>query len=304
MSRATWWSVHLELAAPSARARIDPSDERLDLLAELLARHDGVVSSSKRSLSLRCSVTNERYDGALGKGSEIIQKALVEAGLLDWPVVRVEAVRQDRLKAELYEPPVPEVLGVAEVAKLLGVTRQRLAVIRREHEDFPRPFTELAATPLWYREAIEEWRKNWDRRPGPRPIGLAVAGIGPALLSGVGEDASQMLMRRVLLGTGIAALFVLATWLLRGRDTATAKNSVKDASVSTTQVPEHSVEDLAVVLRRVFLSPVGFFSRPLLPGSLHSRLKREAVVVSHKLIAHEGKEAARLGSSLLSSCTS
>jgi len=244
MSRATWWSVHLELAAEVARAHIDPLDERLDLLAELLASHDGVVSCSEKSLSLRCSVTNERYDGALGEGSEIMQKALVEAGLPDWPVVRVEAVRQDRLEADLSESAVPEVLGVTEVAKLLGVTRQRLAVIRREHEDFPKPFTELAATPLWYKEAITEWSKHWNRRPGPRPIGLALAAMGPALFQGIGVDLPMVITRKVLICAGMAALLVAGARLLRKRGTAATMDVAKVTFGITTRARKRAIAPL------------------------------------------------------------
>ncbi len=217
-SKRNWWSVHIEVAALSAKARIDPADERLRRLAEILAANDGVVSSSPTRLSLRCSVSNERHDGALGEGTEIVQKAIGEAGLPIWPVVRAEAVCQDLLEAELEEPATPEVLGVAEVAKLLGVTRQRLAVIRRDHESFPKPFVELAATPLWYREAVEEWAKTWARRPGPSPSALAVAGLGALLLSPAEDDPSEAVARGVLIAGCMIAGVVGAAWLLRQLD--------------------------------------------------------------------------------------
>ncbi len=223
MTAKTWWSVHIEFAAPSAKAQIDPADDRLDRLAEVLAAHDGVVSASPTSLSLRCSVANERHDGALGEGTEIVQKALVEVDLPDWPVVWAEAVRQDRLEAELEELPTPEVLGVAEVAKLLGVSRQRLAVIRRDHPSFPKPFAELAATPLWYREAVEEWRMTWARRPGPSPSSVAVAGI-TALLLAIGEDdAGEALARGILVTGCVLAGIAGVTWLLRRPDASGSK---------------------------------------------------------------------------------
>lgn len=218
MSNGTWWSVLIELVAPSKKEPIDPADERLDQLAEVLAAHDGVVSCSPTTLSLRCSVSNERHDGALGEGTEVVQKALVDAGLPHWPVVRAEAVRQDRLEAELEAPPMPEVLGVTEVAKLLGVTRQRLAVIRRDHENFPKPFTVLAATPLWYREAIDEWRKTWSRRPRPSPSALTAGAIGALLVLPAEGSDLQVLGRRVVLAGCVVGGVVGVAWFLRRLD--------------------------------------------------------------------------------------
>ena len=51
----------------------------------------------------------------------------------------------------------PDVVGVAGACLILGVSRQRLAVLR-ERPDFP-PAT-LTPSPVWAREAIEAWKRN------------------------------------------------------------------------------------------------------------------------------------------------
>jgi predicted DNA-binding transcriptional regulator AlpA len=62
-------------------------------------------------------------------------------------------------------------LGVSEIAKLLGVSRARVVQIVSSYSDFPPAEVELASGRVWRRPEIEEWvRKHPDRKPG-RPAG-------------------------------------------------------------------------------------------------------------------------------------
>lgn len=53
-------------------------------------------------------------------------------------------------------------MGVAEVAKLLGVSRQRVQQLARR-TDFPEPVARLAATPVWESEDVEQWARERGR---------------------------------------------------------------------------------------------------------------------------------------------
>lgn len=58
-------------------------------------------------------------------------------------------------------------VGVAEVAELLGVSRQRVGQLARAHRDFPAPEAELAGGRIWSREAVLEWlARHPQRSPG------------------------------------------------------------------------------------------------------------------------------------------
>lgn len=58
-------------------------------------------------------------------------------------------------------------VGVSEVAELLGVSKSRVVQIADSYADFPRPEVELAAGRIWRRSAIEAWiRKHPTRKPG------------------------------------------------------------------------------------------------------------------------------------------
>lgn len=54
-------------------------------------------------------------------------------------------------------------VGVAEIAELLGVTRQRVNRIVATHADFPKPEAELTAGRIWKREAVLAWAKRTGR---------------------------------------------------------------------------------------------------------------------------------------------
>lgn len=54
-------------------------------------------------------------------------------------------------------------VGAAEVAELLGVTRQRVDAIARTHADFPKPQAELQAGRVWLRAEIEDWAQRTGR---------------------------------------------------------------------------------------------------------------------------------------------
>ncbi len=64
-------------------------------------------------------------------------------------------------------PQAPEValVGVAEVAKLLRVSRQRVGELARRPE-FPRPVSKLGLRPIWEKESILRFASRWTRRPG------------------------------------------------------------------------------------------------------------------------------------------
>lgn len=66
--------------------------------------------------------------------------------------------------------------GVAEIADLLGVSRQRVAKLR-ERPDFPDPVGELAQGSVWDLDAIEAWNGSGLRHSGGRPRGEVASRI-------------------------------------------------------------------------------------------------------------------------------
>lgn len=170
-----WWSVLIEAVAPEGAALPADDDDRFDALADAVFKDDGVVSANSSSFSVRLSVEADDVLDACRQGRDVVGKAVANVGLPDWPYVRAEAVTHDELDAELAEPNFPALLGSQEAAEALGVSRQRLAQIRQAKPDFPSPVTELAAGPVWTRDAIDAFLETWERKPGRPPIDSGVA---------------------------------------------------------------------------------------------------------------------------------
>lgn len=62
---------------------------------------------------------------------------------------------------------VAAVVGAGEIAQLLGVSRQRVHELAQTHDDFPEPIARLSGrTPVWDRAQVENWAKQWQRKPG------------------------------------------------------------------------------------------------------------------------------------------
>jgi len=62
----------------------------------------------------------------------------------------------------------PELAGVAEVAEMLGVTKNTVLKYARRPE-FPEPLDRLATGPVWRRVDVEAWAKAHLPLPTGRP---------------------------------------------------------------------------------------------------------------------------------------
>ena len=56
-----------------------------------------------------------------------------------------------------------DLVGVAEIVEMLGVSRQRVDQLVRAYEDFPKPVAELVAGRIWMKADIENWARRYDR---------------------------------------------------------------------------------------------------------------------------------------------
>jgi predicted DNA-binding transcriptional regulator AlpA len=58
-------------------------------------------------------------------------------------------------------------VGAQEIAKMLGVSRQRVNQLTAR-DDFPAPTVILAGGKVWHTEEVEEWERKRKERLGPR----------------------------------------------------------------------------------------------------------------------------------------
>ena len=62
-----------------------------------------------------------------------------------------------------------ELMAIPEIARLLGVSRQRASKIIQTYGDFPDPVADLSIGRVWRRHDVERWERTHPRRPGRRP---------------------------------------------------------------------------------------------------------------------------------------
>lgn len=56
-----------------------------------------------------------------------------------------------------------DLMGVHEIAELLGVSRQRVDELSRTRDDFPAPIETLKSGRIWQRSDIEAWARATGR---------------------------------------------------------------------------------------------------------------------------------------------
>jgi predicted DNA-binding transcriptional regulator AlpA len=173
LSPATCYSVTMEARAPdSAAADLLGA---ADLFMDLLQDHDGIVSAGTDSWDVTISVPEDDPVRAISAAAEIIRSRASEAGMPGWPIIRIEAVRQDILEQDNARPTLPDLVSVPEAAQILGVSTQRIHELAHGNVRFPKPAYELKAGNLWLRAAIEAFDARWERKPGrPRKVKVVV----------------------------------------------------------------------------------------------------------------------------------
>lgn len=62
-------------------------------------------------------------------------------------------------------------MGSAEIAERLGVTRQRVGQLASAYDDWPAPVAALASGKVWESADVEAWLQRHPERRGGRPPG-------------------------------------------------------------------------------------------------------------------------------------
>lgn len=185
------WTVSLDFAdehaADEHAAGVAPDaiGDAIGDALELLADRGGVIAHRDGEPRIGVTLTAhgvtaaEALDDALGAWRAVAARTGMPGGPAGeptdgpaggWAVVRAEVVTADELAAALRDSPFPEVVGTAEAAAMLGVSRTRVAELARTLAEFPTAVAQLAATPVWPAASIRAFADRWERKSG-RPAG-------------------------------------------------------------------------------------------------------------------------------------
>ena len=182
------WSVYLEAAGPEGAPPLD--EDAFDLFTTCLDAYSpavtGAVAPEQAPVwAVQLTIEDaEEPTQAAEWALRAARDAAAKAGLPLWPVVKLEATEWERFDASLDEPNTPDLVGVAELAKLCGVSRQRASALARS-DGFPEPLAELASGPVWDLRMVQRFVRQWSRKPGrpakavqpSKPVGGNVVGF-------------------------------------------------------------------------------------------------------------------------------
>jgi len=145
--------------------------DRADDVIEALDGHGPAVAVGADRLGVRFDVAGGSAVEAVTRGVALFQA--VTGGL---EPVRIEVERVDEFERRLARGNAPALLGVAEVAEALDVSKQRVTQLMQAGS-FPAPTARLRAGPIWRRASVAAFVRRWDRRVGRRPQARVAAAV-------------------------------------------------------------------------------------------------------------------------------
>lgn len=161
------WSVEIIRAGDENAMPFDDLDLNERVSDLVLQYQDRGLAFSHRPdrYTMRFIVEALNPSDAIQEAMDVVYKAADQFDLPQWPVLKTTATEWEEFERELEQPTYPPVLGVAELADRLGVSRQRASQIART-DNFPKPYAELASGPVWFDPNVRRFVNQWDRKPG------------------------------------------------------------------------------------------------------------------------------------------
>lgn len=189
------YSVDIEARVerwPEGRDEVETLEALLEELPRLGAMGAIVHGRMPEVAGARFHVEADEPEKAVPAALSIFRDAALRVGLALGEIEYVEAVTDERLRRDL-EQPQDAYLGVSEVARLLGVSKQRVSELR-SRPDFPAPVAELASGPVWRGSQLRRFLEGWSRRSGrPRIIERVVRELGEVPMDALTPREAEVL---------------------------------------------------------------------------------------------------------------
>ena len=170
LATAPEWQVHLDLLSVDGW-----TDDQVAVVLDNLAQHGASLSGHPLAGApglVGVTLTVGRPDGppidlgqAISDATLTVLTAVGEAGAAVGRLVAAEALTAEEADRRLATPDSLDLVGVAEVADQLGVTRQRVSELARQPTS-PSPVSQLASGPVWTRASWWAFLDRWNRHPG------------------------------------------------------------------------------------------------------------------------------------------
>lgn len=179
----TSWTVRLD-----AGTLYPLTDEQVSSLLHRLAPHAGAMAVDDAGRLREVTLSIDSPHGPLQAAQDAVAAldmvtANIAGDILTTLLVGLEVITADEQDRRLSEPAYPELVGVTEIAKMLGVSRQRASALQTA-AGFPHPLQVLASGPVWPRTWVERFAETWERKGG-RPRKPTLVADGPLAAASV-----------------------------------------------------------------------------------------------------------------------
>lgn len=129
------------------------------------------------------------------------------------------------MNQHVERPTVPELAGLAEVAAILGVSKQRVRELT-QREDFPPPVAQLSGGAIYVKSTVEAFNNHWNRKPGRPSMFQAQVSAELAHIPTDKADPGQQALRMIYNNTRLHDL---------SRDTLAARGQTLFHAIKLTQ---------------------------------------------------------------------
>jgi hypothetical protein len=154
------WSIYVELAARTAA-----DDLIVRMRRQLETLHPSVGHAPNGHLYARVFIVNTTLRQATDAAIKYVTAAAKEVGVA-YNVVGLEVLTLEEVDRRTKEPPVPELVGVSEIADILKVASRQRAKQITELDGFPPPVTHLKSGPVYLAEQVRAFKERWHRAGG------------------------------------------------------------------------------------------------------------------------------------------
>ena len=138
-----------------------PMDAELEALEILLDASPAIsVEPSRRGAGVSLALAVSSAEEATMQGLALLQATTPVWGEIQVTSIRV--VNEDARRVELLEPSFPELVGIAEIADIAGVSRTRARELTFK-SGFPAVVVETSAGALRTKASVQVWVDEWKK---------------------------------------------------------------------------------------------------------------------------------------------
>lgn len=148
-----------------------PTDDQFgDLVAALPGYGTAEYDAARHTLTARLTVDATTLRAAVDETLKSARHAHHAAFDAPGDPFDARVLTDDAWVDELQHPPQMQLVGIAEIAEILGVSTQRVGQLAEEHDRFPAPIGTLKAGRVYTRASVEAFAaSDWRRKRGPKP---------------------------------------------------------------------------------------------------------------------------------------